>query len=301
MHAGSHLAIAALRLQACYPAKVITVDGEPAEQLCPQMVKGLGCNVVASFRCHLHSAQKTLENCMQADKRTADLMDSLIVGYADSSGLGGFARAIRNSLRLKASYGKHCQELDSVLCKASTGGWSFAPQRFSTVLSVSETLCLNMGPASKTLQESVIRGGRNKEWARRVLAVLKPENMLLLALLCELCKVAQRYVHRWDRSVDQTTVADTALEFERFKLEANRLFSFRSVDGDFQQPLVLSPDFTSGMPQLLRASYNLLQQEVSCCLVSMDVDLQMFFVSGLHSLRYPERHRLMRLAAGCDR
>ncbi|OLP73877.1 hypothetical protein AK812_SmicGene46741, partial [Symbiodinium microadriaticum] len=225
------------------------------------MVKGLGCNVVASFRCHLHSAQKTLENCMQADKRTADLMDSLIVGYADSSGLGGFARAIRNSLRLKASYGKHCQELDSVLCKASTGGWSFAPQRFSTVLSVSETLCLNMGPALKTLQESVIRGGRNKEWARRVLAVLKPENMLLLALLCELCKVAQRYVHRWDRSVDQTTVADTALEFERFKLEANRLFSFRSVDGDLQQPLVLSPDFTSGMPQLLRASYNLLQQE----------------------------------------
>lgn len=166
---------------------------------------------------------------MQADKRTADLMDSLIVGYADANGLGGFARAIRNSCRLKASYARHCEDLDSVLCKASTGGWSFAPQRFSTVLSVSETLCLNMGPALKTLQESVIRGGKNKEWARRVLAVLKPENMLLLALLCELCKVAQRYVHRWDRSADQTTVADTALEFESFKLEANRLFSVRSV------------------------------------------------------------------------
>ena len=263
------------------------------------MVKGLGCNVVASFRCHLHSSQKTLENCMQADKRTADLMDSLIVGYADANGLGGFARAIRNSCRLKASYARHCEDLDGVLCKASTGGWSFAPQRFSTVLSVSETLCLNMGPALKTLQESVIRGGKNKEWARRVLAVLKPENMLLLALLCELCKVAQRYVHRWDRSADQTTVADTALEFESFKLEANRLFSFRSVDGDLQQPLVLSPDFTSGMPQLLRASYNLLQQEVSCLVSIMDIDLRMFV--GLHSLRYLARHRLMRLAAGCDR
>ena len=49
------------------------------------------------------------------------------------------------------------------------------------------------------------------------------------APLCELCKVAQRSVHRWDRSADQTTVADTALEFESFKLEANRLFSVRSV------------------------------------------------------------------------
>ena len=56
------------------------------------------------------------------------------------------------------------------------------------------------------------------------------------APLCELCKVAQRYVHRWDRGADQTTVADTALEFESFKLEANRLFSFRSVDGTFSSP-----------------------------------------------------------------
>ena len=200
---------------------------------------------------------------MHADKRTAELMECLITGYSDAQSLGGFARAIRNSCRLKASYARHCEELDSVLQKASTGGWSFAPQRFSTVLQVSETLCLNMGPALKTLQEAVVRGGQNRDWAMRVLQTLNPENMLLLALLCELCKVAQRYVHRWDRSADKTTLADTALEFENFKLEANRLFSFRSLDGDLQQPLVLSPDCTSGMPQLLRASYNLLQQEVS--------------------------------------
>ncbi|CAE7210167.1 unnamed protein product [Symbiodinium necroappetens] len=88
--------------------------------------------------------------------------------------------------------------------------------------------------------------------------------MILLALLAELCKTCQVYIHRWDnfKKGDVVSMAHASALLEDFKLQVNRLFAFRSPSNELQQPLVLAPEFTAGMLQVLRAGYDMLAGEV---------------------------------------
>lgn len=244
--------------------KVMTMDGEPAEQLCPQFFKRVAsCNLRCNFRCFVHSAQRSLENCLQGDERVSQLIRSLINGYSDgASNMGGFARAVKNSHKLKSMFLQHVQSVDSAL-QGGSASTSFACQRFDTVLQVSENLTVHLRAVVRTLQECVVRS-HHASWALGLLKLLSPRNMILLALLAELCKTCQVYIHRWDnfKKGDVVSMAHASALLEDFKLQVNRLFAFRSPSNELQQPLVLAPEFTAGMLQVLRAGYDMLAGEV---------------------------------------
>ncbi|CAE7222893.1 unnamed protein product [Symbiodinium sp. CCMP2592] len=244
--------------------RVFCSDGEPAEQACPQMLKGLsGFNLKASFRCNLHSAQRSLENILQGNPNITKLLDVLISKYSSSSrggDPGGFARALKNSARLNKLFTDHCQQVDGIMRRAGT--LSYAPQRFDTILEVCETLCVNMRAVVSCLQELVVRGDQHKAWAAGLLQQLSPDNMVLLSLVAELLRTAKKYIHAFDNlRKGPSSLARASHLLRGLKQECNQLFSFRQESGQFQEPLVLSRHYDAGMLSVLRRGYDFLSAE----------------------------------------
>ena len=55
------------------------------------------------LRCHLHSAQRSLENALNSESRVAKLVDALVTAASppqDDRNLGGLVRGLRNSSKL---------------------------------------------------------------------------------------------------------------------------------------------------------------------------------------------------------
>ena len=97
-------------LKTLFADKVIvsTADGEAAEQLGLRLAKDrLFRNQAAVLRCGLHMTQKTLENAVTSDETSKKLLHEFITksSGADRSDIGSFARAVRNSERLKSDLG----------------------------------------------------------------------------------------------------------------------------------------------------------------------------------------------------
>ena len=100
--------------------KVMRMDGEPAEQLCPQFFKRVAsCDLRCNFRCFAHAAQRSLENCLQGDERVSLLIQSLISRYRYSDGasnMRGFARGVKNSRTRAEGRGTTVYASASILC-----------------------------------------------------------------------------------------------------------------------------------------------------------------------------------------
>ena len=128
---------------------VSTVDGEAAQQLCLRLAKDrVFRNQVAVLRCGLHMTQRTLETAVMSDETSKKLLHELInkSSGADRSDVGSFARAVRNSERLKADLGSSTatavtevallfqDTLPPVAKTAASVMPSSAPQRFDSML-----------------------------------------------------------------------------------------------------------------------------------------------------------------------
>ncbi|CAE7767207.1 unnamed protein product [Symbiodinium sp. CCMP2592] len=130
-------------------------------------------------------------------------------------------------------------------------------------MSVTSTLTLNIRGMIMSLTEIQLRDSSLKSWARGILNLLTEENLVLLALLAELSRTVSSYHHSFEssRGSHPSCLARSAQHFRALSEELNRLFSFRSMGGELQEPLTLSPQFTAGFMQLLQSSYNLMVTE----------------------------------------
>ena len=138
---------AELKTQFTNRVVVCTADGEAAEQLGLRFAKEkIFRNQAAVLRCGLHMTQRTLENAVNSDETAKKLLHELILksSGADRSDVGSFARAVRNSERLKADLGSSIAKavteeanlfqdtLPPVAKTAASVMPSSAPQRFDS-------------------------------------------------------------------------------------------------------------------------------------------------------------------------
>ena len=88
------------------PIRVLTADGESAEQLGLRLATEHGVlpGQQAVLRCSLHGSQRSLEKCVTSCVQCNKLLDEFVLktSGASRSDLGAFARAVRNSARLKS-------------------------------------------------------------------------------------------------------------------------------------------------------------------------------------------------------
>ena len=232
-------------VHACPPSnrsEVFTADGEPAEQLCPAYFAKLSeCKVRAVWRCGAHSAQRSLENSLAADAHASALVSNLITKYSTGrDSPGGFARAVNNSPKLKSSFSAAAQRLDGILGGAArNSSMSFAAQRFNTILDVSQAIIYNLPAVISLLTEVQITDPHLAPWARGLLACLSTENLLLLACLAELTRIAASTIHRYDNdAATPGAMAESAQLFFTLKEELYRMFFFKSPRGEVQEPLI---------------------------------------------------------------
>ena len=214
------------------------------------------------WRCGAHSAQRSLENAIGADQASQDLVSSLVTKYGGEKNMpGGFARALKNSPKLSAMYAANATRLDSVLGAAAAGKrMPFAPQRFNTILEVSQTIIYNLPAVISTLVEVQASDPHLGPWARELLAFCSPSNLLLLACLAELTRIAADTVHQYDNNAATPgAMAKSAQLFFCLKEELYRMFFFKNPRGEDQQPLVFSKLYSAGFVQLLRKHWNLLE------------------------------------------
>ena len=106
-----------------------------------------------------------------------------------------FTAVIRccHSQKAHATFMRYTNEFDAVLEKACKVN-SFAPQRFDTIVEVSQGLILNVTPLVSCLVEIHKRDDRLRAWAAKML----PKNLILLSLLAELAACPSTFCHAFD-------------------------------------------------------------------------------------------------------
>ena len=208
------------------------------------------------LRCHLHSAQRSLENALNSESRVSKLVEALVTASSppsDDRNLGGLARGIRNSSKLTKLLGQcleGCNAADSAL-----GSLHVAPQRFDSIMLVCVTLTENVVPVLRALHLFRVHSPKLRHWAEKMTRVFSADNMILLSLLAELSATCAKFHHRFDTNRHQ--LARSNFYFAQLKSHLKRLFSLE----DGKEPLVLCHEYTAGYLQRLSASVNLLEPE----------------------------------------
>ncbi|CAJ1356886.1 unnamed protein product [Effrenium voratum] len=245
-----------------------TSDGERAEPLGARLAKEQGTlpGLLACMRCRVHALVRSLENALASDSRVERLISSLITGYSGGHGEpGGFGRAMKNSPRLACKLREQqvaaLHQLDGAMSKLTS--FRFCPQRFNTIMEVSEMIVLNVQAIFQLLVELRASGDQVAQWAQRLLSeTFTSKNLLLLALVTELSSAAVRFAHKFDGVKEPThrssRLARTGGWLALFKQEVNKLFSFRDDAGSLQEPLVLAAAYDAGYVQLLQKQWNFL-------------------------------------------
>ena len=85
------------------------VDGEPSELAAGVIAKAEGAELFPAlrviWRCLLHSTQRTLENVLTTDDTCQMLISHLVTRHSGGENdLGSFARALKNSPKLKQGF-----------------------------------------------------------------------------------------------------------------------------------------------------------------------------------------------------
>jgi len=159
---------------------VSTADGEAAEQLGLRLAKErIFRNQAAVLRCGLHMTQRTLENAVTSDERSKKLLHEFITksSGADRSDIGSFARAVRNSTRLKSDLGSSIAKAvaevaelvkDTLPPVAKTGASvmpSAAPQRFDSMLVCLQRFVWNAPGCIRFLCQEAASKSTTSKWA----------------------------------------------------------------------------------------------------------------------------------------
>ena len=235
-----------------------------------QEIEGLQ-NMNIILRCHLHSAQRTLENAIDSEPRAQNLLDLLVRGSSpstDVNDLGGFCRAVRNSYKLQHALSESVatmqglQNVDTKLASLRS-----APQRFDTIMQCCVTIAENTEGILRTLLCLETTDARKSKWVQKLLPCFDTGNLIMIGLLAELSSICAKYHHQFDNAgghgmrSNASRLARTAHWFQQLELALNRTFYFQSLDGQPQEPLVLSADYTRGYFQQIQRSTNLLVGE----------------------------------------
>lgn len=151
-------------------------DGEAAEVLAGTLSKphGVFPKLVTTYRCMLHSSQRTMEKCLESDKQAALILDRLVTRFSpgdDSADLGSLARGLRSSpLLLKRFEESELKGLDSLSdMLKKTQNVSFAQQRFSTMVDALRVFILRIRSLLDLLICLRVERGRLSSWASRLL------------------------------------------------------------------------------------------------------------------------------------
>ena len=133
----------------------------------------------AVVRCYAHSAQGTLEACLDVDPEAKALIQDLVTCFASESDRGGLGRALRNSPKLARLFK---QEIQADLCKIeelctstrSCTKANFASQRFNSIVDVLRLLSVRINPVVNFLCKVAATDGDKKvrTWAKSLLKVL---------------------------------------------------------------------------------------------------------------------------------
>ena len=116
-------------------------------------------------------------------------------------------------------YTESILRVDGVLSSAKRT-FSFAAQRFDTILQVTENLVLHIQAVLSCLTELQAKDKTMSAWASDMLGCLTPDRLVLIALLAELSRCAARFVHRHDASSRKdgvTSLASSARAFGQLK------------------------------------------------------------------------------------
>ena len=266
---------------------VSTADGEAAEQLGLRLAKvRLFPNQAAVLRCGLHMTQRTLENAVKSDETAKKLLHELIFksSGADRSDVGSFARAVRNSERLKADLGSSTAKavtevallfqdtLPPVAKTAASVMPSSAPQRFDSMLVCLQRFVWNAPGCLRFLCHEAAAKSATSRWADDMLhfllhrdGVASPQNLLLLALLAEFVEVCSRFVR--DQEAGQGSrfhIAKMAANLRDLEQELDDLFEVEK-DGRPRLPRALSKNYVHGYVRIITESLSL---ETSSMLVA---------------------------------
>jgi hypothetical protein len=111
------------------------------------------------------------------------------------------------------------------------------------------------------LAEVVAEKTKTSPWAANLIATaFSAENLLLWSLLAEFLATARKFVHSQDNCKSSpSNLARTSHHVQMLKIDLNKLFYFRDLDGKPQEPLVFNPHFTQGFVQKLLRKVDLLK------------------------------------------
>ena len=262
------------------PWQVFLSDGEQAEPLGARLAKDSCRHVVRSvsvckrrtrqeqgtlaglkacLRCHCHASIKALEKALESSPEVAALLADWIHAYSSNDGAnpGGFARAVRNSDKLREQFSEF-QKLDEAT--ASLGTMSYAPQRFGTLMQVATCIVKNIRPIFDMLAE--LKVGKNKlsSWAGKLLRnCFRADRLILFALISEFSETATKYSRAFDNVKEQgrsiSNISRTAHLIDSLEARLRELFSFRDKEGALQKPLVLQ-DAYNGHLQRVKETWN---------------------------------------------
>ena len=224
----------------------------------------------AVLRCNVHATIRSMENAIEADPQMAELIELWVNGFPAKDSLGGFSRAVRNSKRLAHRLQDKLGELEAIdHCAQSLSSWHFAPQRFNTMVENCEKILIHLPVVFEVLQECAAARDKNSAWAHKILQTcFHPRRLIQLAMLAEFCSAATAGAHEFDGkaagSEKASRLAKASEGVDQLELRLNQLFSFRSMDGELQQPLTLNPAYSTGFVQMLQRSFDLKEPKAIC-------------------------------------
>ena len=263
-------------------ARSMTADGEPAEQLSLRFIKELDIlpEVTVFMRCSLHATTRFLENALRSDTYCLEVLQTFVLKFAglQNGQHGSFARAIRNSEKLKYEFGeavtngltelaKELQDLGAIAFKATRRGgdinMSNALSRFSSWLHILVKVCYWGRAIMWFLWDTSLHGSVSSAWAREILDfMLRPSekrgmaNCLLLAMIAEFTAAVRKAITKFDHNKKNTSVnnvATTARKLADMESELKHLFDVEH-NGEPRLPWCLDAKYTFGFVAIMRQS-----------------------------------------------
>ena len=214
----------------------MTTDGETAELLSQRFIKELDIlpELTVFLRCSLHALTRSLENALKSDKHCNDVLEMFVLKFAglQKGQHGAFARAIRNSDKLKHKFGEEVAkavegianevaELGAICSKATKRGGSInmsnSLARFSSWLHILVKVCYWGRAVMWFLWQTSVAGGPSSTWAREVLQFMTERtgsrgmaNCILLALIAEFTAACRKAITKFDHNKNISGTPGTA-------------------------------------------------------------------------------------------
>ena len=205
---------------------------------------------------------------MKSSPPIAELLEGLVTKLSGSnpSERGSLARSLKNSHKLLADFqgevAKNINEMGELGGKVAMNQFSFASQRWDTILHITRLACLRINPLLNFLCRTVACGDQvNSRWAQDMLKLFHVDSLLLLALVTELVQAVERFVHSYDNKGTGEKPSSAVVRLSHHGRVAGELRDklkrlFHYGDGG-AVPYVMHPGYEQGYVQLMVKALNL--------------------------------------------